>query len=83
MFHQVNFKEHPTPASLGARDDTGTRLVLERDRMDMQKFRRLLESESFIAHQKLLIQVPGTGPPNSNFRTTPLREMLFMICVRR
>jgi len=41
MFHQVKFKKHPTTTNLGAGDFTGARLVLERDGMDMQKFRRL------------------------------------------
>ena len=84
MFHQVNFEEHPTPANLGAGDFTGARLVLERDRMDMQKFCGLLEIEGLHgSSQKLLIQKPGIGAPNSNLRITPLVAMLFMICVQR
>jgi hypothetical protein len=45
VFDEVNVDEHPAFADLGARNLTGARFLLERDRMDMQKRGSGLEIE--------------------------------------
>jgi hypothetical protein len=45
VFDQVNVDENPALADLGTRDLTCTRLLLQRDGMDMQECGRCLQIE--------------------------------------
>ena len=55
IFEEVNFHEYPGPPDLRSRDLAGARLVLQRDRMNLQERRSLLQVER--AHGSELSQL--------------------------
>jgi len=55
IFEEVNFHEYPGPPDLRPRDLAGARLVLQRDRVNLQERRSLLQVER--AHGSELSQL--------------------------